>query len=88
MFAELFRLRRNWLNGYCNVRIFEGHTQGGCVCLSICLSVCLSAGLLFSSSLYAGISCVQFDDTRIVSGSWDKTIKVCIQDQTHTHLIH
>ena len=22
-----------------------------------------------------GISCIQFDDTRIVSGSWDKTIK-------------
>ena len=28
MFAERFRLRRNWLNGYCNVRTFEGHTQG------------------------------------------------------------
>ena len=27
----------------------------------------------------AGISCIQFDNTRIVSGSWDKTIKVhCI----------
>lgn len=50
MFSERFRLRRNWLNGYCNVRTFEGHTQG--------------------------ISCIQFDDTRIVSGSWDKTIKV------------
>ena len=23
-----------------------------------------------------GISCIQFDSTRIVSGSWDKTIKV------------
>lgn len=23
-----------------------------------------------------GISCIQFDDTRIVSGSWDKSIKV------------
>lgn len=50
MFAERFRIRRNWLKGYCNVRTFEGHTQG--------------------------ISCIQFDDTRIVSGSWDKTIKV------------
>ena len=28
MFAERFRLRRNWLNGYCNVRTFEGHMQG------------------------------------------------------------
>ena len=28
MFSERFRLRRNWLNGYCNVRTFEGHTQG------------------------------------------------------------
>jgi len=26
--------------------------------------------------MFAGISCVQFDDTRIVSGSSDKTIKV------------
>jgi len=29
--------------------------------------------------LLLGISCVQFDDTRIVSGSSDKTIKVCDQ---------
>ncbi|EDO39072.1 predicted protein, partial [Nematostella vectensis] len=50
MFAERFLLRKNWLNGRCDVRTFEGHTQG--------------------------ISCVQFDDTRIVSGSSDKTIKV------------
>lgn len=28
MFAEKFRVRRNWLKGYCNVRTFEGHTQG------------------------------------------------------------
>ena len=28
------------------------------------------------SSTVPGISCIQFDDTRIVSGSWDKTIKV------------
>ncbi|KAL5516010.1 hypothetical protein EMCRGX_G001266 [Ephydatia muelleri] len=50
MYSERFRLRRNWLKGYCTVRTFEGHTQG--------------------------ISCVQFDETRIVTGSWDKTIKV------------
>ncbi|XP_072177966.1 uncharacterized protein [Diadema setosum] len=50
VFAERYRLRRNWLKGLCTVRTFEGHTQG--------------------------ISCVQFDDTRIVSGSSDKTIKV------------
>jgi len=50
VFAERFRLQRNWLKGRCNVRTFEGHTQG--------------------------ISCVQFDDTRIVSGSSDKTIKL------------
>ncbi|PIK50413.1 putative F-box/WD repeat-containing protein 7 [Apostichopus japonicus] len=50
VFAERFRLCRNWLGGLCTVRTFEGHTQG--------------------------ISCVQFDDTRIVSGSSDKTIKV------------
>ena len=25
-----------------------------------------------------GISCIQFDDTRIVSGSWDKTIKASV----------
>ena len=28
MFTEMFRLRRNWLKGYCTVRTFEGHTQG------------------------------------------------------------
>lgn len=28
MFAERFRIRRNWLKGFCNVRTFEGHTQG------------------------------------------------------------
>ncbi|XP_074644813.1 uncharacterized protein LOC141901465 [Tubulanus polymorphus] len=50
VFAERFRLRNNWLHGRCQVRTFEGHTQG--------------------------ISCVQFDDTRIVSGSSDKMIKV------------
>lgn len=50
VFAERYRLCRNWLRGLCTVRTFEGHTQG--------------------------ISCVQFDDTRIVSGSSDKTIKV------------
>ena len=50
VFSERFRLRNNWLGGRCNVRTFEGHTQG--------------------------VSCVQFDDTRIVSGSSDKTIKV------------
>lgn len=31
---------------------------------------------IFSYLLFTGISCVQFDDTRIVSGSSDKTIKV------------
>lgn len=28
MYSERFRLRRNWLKGYCTVRTFEGHTQG------------------------------------------------------------
>ena len=28
MFSERFRIRRNWLKGFCNVRTFEGHTQG------------------------------------------------------------
>lgn len=50
VFAERYKLRRNWLMGRCAVRSFEGHTEG--------------------------ISCVQFDDTRIVSGSWDTSIKV------------
>ncbi|XP_062522205.1 uncharacterized protein LOC134196990 isoform X2 [Corticium candelabrum] len=50
MFAERFRVRRNWLQGRYTVRTFEGHSQG--------------------------ISCVQFDEQRIVSGSSDKTIKV------------
>lgn len=50
VFGERYKLRNNWLRGKCNIRTFEGHTQG--------------------------ISCVQFDDTRIVSGSSDKTIKV------------
>ncbi|PFX34916.1 F-box/WD repeat-containing protein 7-like [Stylophora pistillata] len=50
MFASRYLLHQNWLKGKCNVRTFEGHTQG--------------------------ISCVQFDDTRIASGSYDKTIRV------------
>lgn len=50
IFADRYRLHRNWLRGQCHVRTFEGHTQG--------------------------VSCVQFDETRIVSGSHDKTIKV------------
>ena len=28
MFAERYKLRNNWLKGKCNVRTFEGHTQG------------------------------------------------------------
>ncbi|XP_065181565.1 F-box/WD repeat-containing protein 1A-like [Sycon ciliatum] len=50
VFSEMYRLRRNWLQGRFTVRTFAGHTSG--------------------------ISCVQFDDTRIVSGSSDRTIKV------------
>ncbi|XP_043193054.1 F-box/WD repeat-containing protein 7-like [Amphibalanus amphitrite] len=50
VFIQRYRLRRNWLQGHCHVRTFEGHGQG--------------------------ISCVQFDDTRIVSGSHDNSIKV------------
>ncbi|XP_078676583.1 uncharacterized protein LOC144913645 isoform X2 [Branchiostoma floridae x Branchiostoma belcheri] len=50
VFGERYCLRKNWLQGNCSVKTFEGHTQG--------------------------ISCVVFDDTRIVSGSSDKTIKV------------
>ena len=36
----------------------------------------------------AGISCIQFDDTRIVSGSWDKTIKVLPSSSRHSTLCH
>jgi len=36
----------------------------------------LCVTLLNNCLLLQGISCVQFDDTRIVSGSSDKTIKV------------
>ncbi|KJE91050.1 F-box domain-containing protein [Capsaspora owczarzaki ATCC 30864] len=50
IFAERYRLRRNWLNGRYTVRTFEGHSQG--------------------------ISCLQFDHVRIVSGSTDRTIRV------------
>ena len=28
MFASRFLLHQNWLKGKCNVRTFEGHTQG------------------------------------------------------------
>lgn len=68
MFVEMFRLKRNWLKGYCTVRTFEGHTQGILYQQKCCEAI---ISLL-------GISCVQFDDTRIVSGSWDKTIKVLL----------
>lgn len=66
LFAEKFRLRRNWLKGYCTVRTFEGHTQGRCCWI----------GKECEFDCSSGISCIQFDDTRIVSGSSDKTIKV------------
>lgn len=69
MFAERYRLRRNWLKGYCTVRTFEGHSQG----LLVPTCTFTLQGLICCC---LGISCVQFDDTRIVSGSWDKTIKV------------
>ena len=39
-------------------------------CMSVYMHTCMH---IF---LFPGISCIQFDDTRIVSGSWDKTIKV------------
>ena len=29
IFEERYRLWRNWSCGYCNIRTFEGHTQGG-----------------------------------------------------------
>ncbi len=79
MFAEKFRLKRNWLKGYCTVRTFEGHTQGTCAC------VCLLTSFVKHSFL-PGISCIQFDDLRIVSGSWDKTIKVQYYSSGHTKI--
>ena len=71
MFAERFRIRRNWRKGYCNVRTFEGHTQGMYIPTSIII-------IFITFSYCTGISCIQFDNTRIVSGSWDKTIKVIV----------
>ncbi len=53
------------------MRTFEGHTQG--VCIYMCRT---SFETLILLTISPGISCIQFDDTRIVSGSWDKTIKV------------
>ena len=29
VFADRYRLQNNWMKGRCNVRTFEGHTQGG-----------------------------------------------------------
>lgn len=31
VFAERYKLCNNWLKGRCNVRTFEGHTQGECI---------------------------------------------------------
>lgn len=45
-----------------------------CQVISAVLSTYMNAVLC--SLLYLGILCIQFDDTRIVSGSSDKTIKV------------
>ena len=36
MFSERFRIRRNWLKGFCNVRTFEGHTQGSVGYIHFC----------------------------------------------------
>lgn len=49
MFAERFRVKRNWLAGKSVVKTFEGHE--------------------------GAVSCVQFDDKRIVAGSSIGTIK-------------
>ena len=40
-----------------------------------------------SCIISTGISCIQFDETRIVSGSWDKTIKVnvCLCQGTYMY---
>ena len=41
MFGEKYRLRRNWLKGYFNVRTFEGHTQGVFGRVLLCLFACV-----------------------------------------------
>ena len=45
----------------------------------MCSVYCLLISAVYSTRVmlpYLGILCIQFDDTRIVSGSSDKTIKV------------
>ena len=46
-----------------------------CSVYSLVISAVYSTRVLLP---YLGILCIQFDDTRIVSGSSDKTIKVII----------
>ena len=47
-----------------------------CVCMYKKAIKVLTQSTCTCTLSFVGISCVQFDDTRIVSGSWDKTIKV------------
>lgn len=51
---------------YCSMGCSHDKNLGQTVCMN-CLMINLSV---------VGVSCVQFDDNRIVSGSSDKTIKV------------
>ena len=49
VFAERFKVKKNWLTGKSFIKTFYGHEEA--------------------------LSCVQFDDTRIVAGSAAGTIK-------------
>ena len=63
MFADRYRLKRNWLKGFCTVRTFEGHSQGKedkttrfyllFTLLSLTHSLCLSVSFLSQQAYLA-----------------------------------
>uniref|UniRef100_A0A0M3K4G7 18S rRNA aminocarboxypropyltransferase n=1 Tax=Anisakis simplex TaxID=6269 RepID=A0A0M3K4G7_ANISI len=89
-FAERYRLWSNWHAGRCVIRTFEGHTQGLCFARRIFhgakkvvlqISQHLHGALThFISIIHSAhenaVTCLRFDNERIVSGSVDRTIKM------------
>ena len=60
VFKERFLLRRNWLKGDCQVRTFEGHTQGNSSSSTKIL------GIIYSSLFFVAIQCKDWTSATLV----------------------
>ena len=56
MFASRFLLHQNWLKGKCNVRTFEGHTQGNINNLRIIIKFSLIVSEIFRQQMTEEVS--------------------------------